>query len=71
MNKLTFKGKDYKLVEIPHHRFRVYDEENNYNDIGYPALDNKFVETNLFECYSIRIKDKFYALKLIDNDNPI
>lgn len=63
-NKLIFKEKEYELIEIPHDKFRIYGEE--YNDIGFNTLPVIYKEINLYDCYSLRIKDKYYGLKLIE-----
>lgn len=67
-NKLIFNGKEYELIETEHPRFNVFDIEKNYIDIGY-TRDFLYADVDRYryECFSIRIKDKFYALKLIEN----
>jgi len=64
MDKLIFNGKEYQLMEIPHDRFRIYGKE--YEDIGFDALPGIQKEIPLYMCFSLRIKDKYYGLKLIE-----
>ena len=64
MDKLIFKGKEYKLIEVPHDKFRIYGE--GYDDIGFNALHGIEEKTPLYDCFSLRIKDKYYGLKLIE-----
>ena len=64
MDKLIFKGKEYELIEVPHDRFRIYGE--GYDDIGFSALHGIEEKTPLYDCFSLRIKDKYYGLKLIE-----
>lgn len=64
MDKLMFKGKEYELIEVPHDRFRIYGE--GYDDIGFSALHGIEKDIPVFECFTLRIKDKYYGLKLIE-----
>lgn len=64
-NKLTFKGREYILIEVAHPRFIVYDMKERYKDIGSNV--NQQEDPTRFECLSIRILDKFYALKLTED----
>ena len=66
MDKLIFKGKEYELIETPPYpKFLIYGEE--YEDIGYNSTDTMFIKIPEYSCFTIRIKDKHYGLKLIDN----
>lgn len=66
MDKLIFKGKEYELIETPPYpKFLIYGKE--YEDIGYKSIDTMFIEIPEYSCFTIRIKDKCYGLKLIDN----
>lgn len=65
MDKLIFNEKEYLLIEIPHDKFRIYGKE--YKDIGFDALPEIQKEIPLYMCFSLRIKDKYYGLKLIEN----
>jgi hypothetical protein len=65
MDKLIFKEKEYELIEIPHDRFKIYGKE--YEDIGFINSFEKIEkDIPLFDCRALRIKDKYYALKLIE-----
>jgi hypothetical protein len=64
MDKLIFKGKEYELIETPPYpKFRIYGKE--YEDIGFtqPGIMRDIPE---YDCYTLRIKDKSYGLKLIE-----
>jgi hypothetical protein len=63
-NKLMFKEKEYELIEIPNDRFRIYGE--GYEDIGFNSLFSQEKEIPLYDCFSLRIKDKYYGLKLLE-----
>jgi hypothetical protein len=63
-NKLIFKEKEYELIEVPYDRFRVYGK--GYEDIGFNALHKIEEDIPLKECFTLRIKDKYYGLKLIE-----
>jgi hypothetical protein len=63
MNKLIFNNKEYELIEINNYEFRIYGEE--YSDIGYNIHKELEKEIPIYECFSLRIKDKFYGLKLL------
>ena len=67
MNKLIFNNKEYELIRTGHPRFRVYGK--GYEDIGQQVDEILDYETPLYECLCIRIKDTFYGLKLIENEN--
>ena len=64
MNKLTFKGIEYNLIEVQHPKFRIYGE--GYEDIGFDEL---VLNSNMpvYACFSLRIKDKYYGLKLVQD----
>jgi hypothetical protein len=64
MNKLIFKGKEYELIEVNHDKFRIYGMD--YNDIGFITWEFKNDSIPVYDCYSLRIKDKYYGLKLIE-----
>lgn len=64
MDKLIFKGKEYELIEIPYQRFNIYSKE--YDDIGFKRCDPMVENIPLYDCYALRIKDKYYGLKLIE-----
>ena len=66
MNKLIFNNKEYELIQVRDSRVRVFGED--YEDIGFNI--NKGIEKQipLYEYLSLRIKDKFYGLKLIENE---
>ena len=64
MNKLIFNNKEYELIEIKEYSFIILRE--GY-DIGY-STGHKVGENVVYDCQSIKIKDKFYGLKLIEND---
>lgn len=64
MNKLVFKGKEYELIETPPWlRFKIYGEE--YEDIGFAYPNPMTGSIPVYDCYALRIKDKYYGLKLI------
>ena len=63
-DKLVFNGQEYELIEIGHDRFRIHGEE--YKDIGYDALHKIEKEIPYYECFSLRIKEEDYGLKLIN-----
>lgn len=64
MDKLIFNGKEYELIEISHDRFKIYGKE--YEDIGFIDSFGKIeIDIPLFDCRALRIKDKYYGLKLI------
>lgn len=68
MNKLVFEGKEFELVEIDNassNKFLIHDNEGNFNNIGWWDAENP----NLYTCYSIRIKDKFYGFKPIKEES--
>lgn len=64
MDKLIFNKKEYELIEIPHDKFRIYGKE--YENIGFDDLPEIEKEIPLYMCFSLRIKDKYYGLKLIE-----
>jgi hypothetical protein len=64
MDKLIFKGKEYELLEVNHDRFKIHSMD--YDDIGYVHWEFKDYSIPVYDCYSLRIKDKYYALKLIE-----
>jgi len=64
MNKLIFKGKEYELIEVNHDKFRIYGMD--YNDIGFTTWEFKDDSIPVYDCYSLRIKDRYYGLKLIE-----
>lgn len=64
MNKLIFNGKEYELIEINYDKFRIYNKD--YDDIGFISYEFKHKSIPLYDCYSLRIKDKYYGLKLIE-----
>ena len=64
MNKLIFNSKEYELIEANCDRFRVHG--TGYYDIGYVHWEFKDYSIPTYDCYSLRIKNKYYALKLID-----
>ena len=64
MNKLIFNDKEYELIEVNHDRFRIHHID--YNDIGYVHWEFADHSIPTYDCYSLRIKDKYYGLKLID-----
>ncbi len=64
MNKLMFNGKEYKLIEVQHPKFRIYGE--GYEDIGFNALNGIEASIPYYQCFSLRIKDKYYGLKLLE-----
>ncbi len=64
MDKLIFKGKEYKLMEVPHPKFKIYGE--GYQDIGFNDLNGINATIPLYACFSLRLKDKYYGLKLIE-----
>ena len=66
MNKLIFNGKEYELIEVNHDRFRIQSIDYDYKDIGYVQWEFKDDLIPTYDCYSLRIKDKYYGLKLID-----
>jgi hypothetical protein len=64
MDKLIFKGKEFELIEVPYPRFKIYSKE--YENIGFKSYDPLVKNIPLYDCYTLRIKDKYYALKLIE-----
>lgn len=68
MNKLIFDNKEYELVEIEDDRFRFYSKQD-LSDIGYNNLPWVIQDpATTYEIYVLRIKDKLYGLKPIDNE---
>jgi hypothetical protein len=64
-NKLIFKEKEYELIETPPWpRFKIYGKE--YEDIGYTSPEPLMGKIPEYDCYTLRIKDKYYGLKLIE-----
>jgi hypothetical protein len=61
-NKLIFNGKEYELIETQFPKFLIYDERVWYGDIG--IIDHQ--DPYRYLCHSLRIGDKFYALKIIE-----
>lgn len=68
-NKLIFNGKEYELIETPHDRFIVFDHEMRYGDVGINV--NPQEDLTRYECYCIRISNKFYALKLLEKNGNL
>jgi hypothetical protein len=64
MDKLIFNGKEYELIEVNHDKFRIYS--NDYDDIGFTTWEFKDASIPVYDCYSLRIKDRYYGLKLIE-----
>jgi hypothetical protein len=66
MDKLIFKGKEYELIETPPWPgFKIYGKE--YEDIGFTHPDPIMDNIPVYDCHTLRIKDKFYGLKLIES----
>ena len=63
MNKLIFNGKEYELIKINNDRFIMHGTD--YNDIGYIHWEFKNDSIPIYDCFSLRIKDNYYGLKLI------
>lgn len=63
-NKLIFNRREYELVEVPDSRFRVFGQ--GYEDVGWRVYQTIEKDIPFYECFSVRIKDKFYGLKLIE-----
>jgi hypothetical protein len=65
MDKLIFKGLEYELIEVPAWpRFKIYGKE--YKDIGYTSPEPLMDKIPEYDCYTLRIRDKHYGLKLIE-----
>ena len=65
MDKLIYKGKEYELIETPPWpKFKIYGKE--YKDIGFTQADPMMKNIPEYDCYTLRIKDKFYGLKLLE-----
>jgi pimeloyl-ACP methyl ester carboxylesterase len=64
-NKLIFNNREYELIEIQHPSFIIYDEQDRYSDIGYS--DQQYRDFHRWGCKALKIKDKFYGLKLIEH----
>lgn len=67
MDKLIFKGKEYELIEIPFHKFVIYGKE--YEDIGFNSLHGINEDIPRYSCFSLRIKDNYYGLKLLKSSD--
>lgn len=64
MDKLIFKGKEFELIEVPPYpKFKIYGKE--YEDIGFTSADPMMNKIPEYDCYTLRIKDKCYGLKLL------
>jgi hypothetical protein len=67
MNKLVFNGLEYELIETPPYpRFIIYGKE--YKDIGFTNPDPMMHNIPEYQCFTLRIKDKYYGLKLIEEE---
>ena len=67
-NKLIFNNKEYELVETQYPEWVVWDELGKYADVGWVSLSEYEIPKTYLK--SLRIKDKFYMLKLIENEQP-
>lgn len=65
MDKLIFKGKEFELIEVPPYpKFKIYGKK--YEDIGFTSADPMMNKIPEYDCYTLRIKDKCYGLKLLE-----
>jgi hypothetical protein len=65
MDKLIFKGKEFELIEVPPYpKFKIYGKE--YEDIGFSSADPMMDKIPEYDCYTLKIKDKCYGLKLLE-----